>query len=528
LKPFDSNGAFQFNPTEVRRRAIVGAGSTLLSAVSALGIQVISTIVLARLLSPSDFGLIAMVSTFSALLVNWGPNGFTEAVLQADEINHALASNLFWINVGTSFLLAAMFAASGSLLALFYGDHRVVGVAVGMSVPILVNCLAVQHIALLKRAMCFPVVSANDVVARFVSVAVAILLGCAGWGYWALVAGATALPLSTSIGAWFLCRWVPGLPRRRVGTARMVRFALHTYGRFSANYFANNTDNLLVGWRFGASSLGFYKKAYDLFSLPMAMSTAPLTNVAVSALSRLRGDLAKYTRYLLRAAALVAFVGMALSADLTLVGKDVIRLLLGPGWEPAGYMMNFFGPGIGIMLLYYMHGWIHLSIGRADRWFRWGMIEAGITFLLFIVGLPWGPVGVAVAWTVSFFLLTGPAFWYAGRPIQLGFGPVLAVVWRYMAAAVLAGGASAGIARGTFLSAPAPTAMAAFLRIVITSLLFVLLYLAAVIVLHQTYAPIYQVVSVVKEMCPPGMFSKPTSDAVVPYVGDPKAVPTSD
>jgi PST family polysaccharide transporter len=477
--------------------------------------------ILARLLVPADFGLIGMVSLFSLLLVNCGPNGFTEAILQVDEIDHFLASNLFWVNIGVGFLLTIGFAAAGTLLARFYGDPRVTRVAVGMSVTILISSTSVQHVALLKRAMRFSVVSANDVVARLVSTAVSISLGWAGWGYWALVAGSIALSLSTSIGAWSLCRWVPGRPRRGVGTRPMVRFAMHTYGRFTANYFANNTDNLLVGWRFGATSLGFYKKAYDLFNLPLSMSTASLTNVAVSALSRFRGNLVKYRQHLLGVLSVVAFVGMGLSADLTLVGKDLIRLLLGPGWESAGRIFTLFGPGIGIMILYQIHGWINLSIGRADRWFRWGLIEAAVTVLLLITGLRWGPEGIAVAWTTSYFVLIAPAFWYAGRPIQFGFAPVLATIWKYLVASLLAGCASAGIAKAILSTVSASSAKGALIRMVTTTLLFVVLYLTAVILLHGGYAPLNQFTRLLREMLPSGVFRKPSLEAAASCLPDP-------
>src|ERR1035437_893472 len=111
---------------------------------------------------------------------------------------------------------------------------------------------------------------------------------------------------------------------------------MYTYGLFSINYFARNTDNLLVGWRFGAPALGFYKKAYDLFALSATQLVASTTVVAVSALSRVKDDRAQYRRYLLGALTVMAFLGMGLAGDLTLVGKDLIRVLLGPRWEPAG------------------------------------------------------------------------------------------------------------------------------------------------------------------------------------------------
>ena len=512
MKPFDASGAFRPSAEgdELRRLAVRGAGVTVLSGGVGLAVQMIATVILARLLTPVDFGVVTMVTTFSLLLVSFGQNGYAEAVLQRDQIDHFLASNLFWINLGVGLLLAIGFASTGSLLASFYGDPRVAHVAVGISLTIFITSTSVLHLAVLQRAMHFSVVSANDVLARAVSVAVSILLAWAGWGYWALVAGAVAQPLSTSIGAWTLCRWVPGLPRRVAGTASMVRFAMHVYGRFTVNYFARNTDNLLVGWRFSAQPLGFYKKAYDLFALPAGLLVSSLTSVAVSALSRVNRDSDQYKRYLLRALSVLAFVGMGLSADLTLVGKDVIRLLLGPGWEAAGRIFTFFGPGIGIMVLYGALGWIHLSIGRPDRWFRWGCLEFGFTFLLFLLALRWGPVGIAVAWTASFWILAIPAFWYAGRPIHFGIAPVLAAVWKYIVASLLAGFASAGIMQGIPPFVGMPGAVEAFARIVMASLLFGALYLGAVILLHGGSAPLYQVAGLLREMLPSGRFSRPS------------------
>jgi len=510
VKPFDANGAFRgaVDGDGLRRLAIQGAGVTVLAQSLGFAIQMIATVVLARLLTPADFGLVTMVTTFSLLLMNFGLNGFTEAVLQREEIDHALASNLFWINVGLGLLLTIGFAAAGPLLASFYGDPRVDAVAVAMSVTIFFTSVSVQHLALLKRAMRFSFVSANDILARAVSVAVSILLGWAAWGYWALVAGAVALPLATSIGAWTLCRWVPGLPRRGVGTVPMVRFAMNTYGRFVMDYFARNLDNLLVGWRFGPQPLGFYKKAYDLFVLPANQLSAPLTAVAVSALSRLTRDSTQHGRYFLRALSTLAFVGMGLGAGLTLMGKDLVVVLLGPGWEESGRIFTFFAPGIGIMLLYGTHGWIHLSIGRADRWFRWSVVEFAVTGLLFLLGLPWGPVGIAVAWVVSFWILTIPALWYAGRPARLGIAPVIGAVWKYVLASALAGCASAVIIRGIPSLAAASGSMGAIGRIVVISVLFGALYLCAVILLHRGCAPLSQVAELLRDMVPWGRFSR--------------------
>lgn len=501
MKPIDSSGEFRSPVEGVTRLAIRGAGVTVFSSAIGLAIQIIATVVLARLLTPDDFGLVAMVTTFSLLFVNFGLNGFTESVLQREKFSHRLASNLFWINLGLGLLLTAAFAGMGSLLARFYHNALVANVAVGVSLSIIATSTSVLHLALLKRALQFPAVSINDIVAAVVSVVVSISLAWAGWGHWALVAGVVARPISVSLGAWYLCRWIPGRPRRVDGTASAVGFAAHVYGRFTVNYFARNIDNLLVGWQFGALSLGFYKKAYDLFALSAGQLTSPLTNVAVSAMSRLNARSAQYRQHLLSALSVLAFIGMGLSAELTLVGRSLIRLLLGPGWETAGRIFTFFGPGIGVMLLYQVNGWIHLSIGKANRWLRWGFIEVGVTCLLFFLALRWGPEGIAAAWTASFWILTLPALWYAGAPIDLGISPVVGAVWKFLVASGLATSAVVGILRRdpSLLGSSTSTGelLAGIARV---SILFGILYLSAVMVLHRGWGPVHQLTGLLREV----------------------------
>ena len=266
MKPFDSSG--NFHPVAraegLRRTAVRGAGVTIFAQGVSLVVQIAATVVLARLLTPADFGVVTMVTTFSLLLCSFGLNGFTEVILQREEVTHFLASNLFWINIGAGIFLATAFAAMGPLMALFYHDPLVTHVAQGMSLTIVVASVSVIHLALLNRSMRFTAVSANGVVARVVYVIVSIIAALAGWGYWALVAGNISQQLSIAAGAWLICRWTPGLPRRAPGTAECVRFAINVYSHFSINYLSGNTDNLLVGWRYGAGALGFYKKAFDL------------------------------------------------------------------------------------------------------------------------------------------------------------------------------------------------------------------------------------------------------------------------
>ena len=506
MRAFDSSGAFAPSVPAagkaLKRLAVRGAGMTVLSGAIGVSIQIVSAAVLGRMLTPRDFGLVTMVTTFSLLLMNGTTNGFTDAILQRKEITHALASSLFWINLGGALFLSFGFAAAAPLVARFYGEGAVAPITMGLSATVFLSCLPAIHLALLRRAMRYSALAKNDILARILGVCASIVFALLGWGYWALVMGACVLALSTLIGAWVLCPWLPGAPRWTAGSGEVLGFGSHITGRFSLNYFARNSDNLLVGWRFGAHALGFYKKAYDLFALSASQLVSATSNVAVSALSRVREDRAQYLRYLLGAIGVMAFIGMGLAGDLTLIGKDLIRLLLGPGWETAGHIFTFFAPGIGVMIVYGIHGWIHVSLGRADRWFVWGMIEWGVTCALFLVGLPWGPQGMAVAWCASFWILVAPAMWFAGKPIGLSVSRVMSVVWRYVVASALGGTTAWLLLSRLGRVATATGEGGAALRIGCGTVLFAVLYLALVILLHGGLAPLKTIAKLMQEMRP--------------------------
>lgn len=506
MQPFDHSGQFQGldENAEMSRLTVRNAGITIFAQGCVFLIQLFGAIVLARLLTPADFGLVTMVTTFSLLLASFGLTGFTDAILQTQSLNHPLASNLFWINLSGGVVLAAAFGAAGSLLARFYGNPHITNVAIGFSLAILFSILPVIHLSLLKRAMRFAAASRNDIAGRVAYMLTAICCAWLGLGYWALVAGAVIQPLAICVGAWVLCPWRPSLPRRVENTGSMVRYAMNIYGRFSLNYGTGNADNLLVGWRFGAPALGFYKKAFDLFVLPSCQLLSPILAVLVTALSRKNKDLEDFKRYFLKALSLVAFVAMAASADLTLIGRDLVRLLLGSAWGESGRIFTYFAPGIGLMLVYQTTAWIHLSIGTTSRWLRWTVIELAVTGVLFLFALRWGPAGIAGAWTTSFIVLMLPGFWYAGKPIGLPLASVTKAVWRYALAALIAGLTCAQIVgRMEWPPLASPFGLpGAITRIVTNSVLFTLLYLGSVTALFRGFEPLRQIVRLLPDLLP--------------------------
>lgn len=504
MKPFQSDGNFRSLAAghELRRTAVRSAGVAITGSAGSFVVGIVSVVTLARLLTPSDFGILTMVTTFSLLLCSFGLNGFTELIMQREEVTDAFASNLFWINLGIGVVLALAFASSGQLLANLFHDSAVVRVTQGMSLTILIGSTRYVHTGLLQRAMHFKTTATINFAGQIVQFFVSVILAIAGWHYWALVWGSVAQNAFLAVGTCMACRWIPSAPKRVPGTGAGLKFALNIYSHFVFWHFARNTDNLLVGWRFGDRSLGFYKKAYDLFVLPLTLLMAPMSAVAVSTLSRVNQDREQFQRYFLRATAVLSLLGMGIGADFALVGADIIRLLLGPGWEESGRIFALFGPGIGVALLYGTHGWIHLSIGRPERWLRWGLIEFLVTAGLFLLGLRWGPSGIALAWTTSYFLLLFPGLKYAGKPIGMGIKPIISAIWRFFAASVMAGVGTAFIVRLMYHSSAAANAREALVRMVSVSGLFFALYLGGVVAFHKGTKPLSETVGLIRELLP--------------------------
>ncbi len=488
--------------SDIKKHAMRGAGASLLASSSSFVIQFSSTVILTRLLTPSDYGLITMVTAISLLFQSFGVTGFSEAIIQRDEVDHATMSTVFWFTTAGSATLTVLFCFIAPVLAWFYKEPALCVIGIAVAFSIISDGIGAVHMALLRRNMQFSIVSRIQITARFVGVVIAIIMALAGLGYWALVANTIAWPLLMSAGGWIFCKWRPGLPKRGTAFMPMARFALHTYGNFFLGYSSRNIDKLLVGWRYAAGSLGFYKKAYDLFVLPISQMISPLNDVALAALSRVREQPDRYRRYYLDAVSAIAFVGMPLSAFFTISGGDIILLVLGPQWAKAGEVFRYLGASIGIMLIYATEGWLHLSLGRPDRWVRWSVLECIVTTGFFVAGLPFGIEGVAVAYAASFYCLIWPCLSFAGKPIDLKFSLVLKAIRPSFLAALSAGVVSIGVLRGFTSVSSAYDHLHVALRIATAGLLCGSTYLFAIVILNGSIKPIQQFIHVAMELLP--------------------------
>ncbi len=488
--------------SNLKKSAFQGAAGAVFSQMSVYLIQMVGVIFLARLLRPEDFGLVAMVTSIDVFVRMFRNLGLMDAIVQREEINQKQVSTLFWINAVFGISLTLFSVAMSPLIAWFYKEPRLLLISILLSLDYIFGGISTQHRALLKRNLQMYRWAANEIAATAISFGMAIVLAWYGWGYWAIVGRVIAFAVVQAAGSWIFCQWRPGLPALRTGIRPMLIFGRNMLGKNFLNFFAESIDKILIGRFNGPNPLGHYSRAYHLFLAPAQQLTVPLTSVAVATLSRLQNDPEKFKRYFLNAFTMLAFVGFPISAVLTLTGKSIILLLLGPQWEEAGNIFCVFGVGIGIHILYATHIWLFMSIDRTGKLLRWSVIASLVITICFLIGLPFGPMGMAAAYTVSIHILIAPAMWYAGKPIELKLSSLISATWKYYASALFTGLICWFVLYSFDSTSAIYAALNVFLKIISASVFYAFIYLLLIVVLYQSTKPISQFFVNVRDMMP--------------------------
>jgi O-antigen/teichoic acid export membrane protein len=402
-------------------RSARGGVITVTAQAAKFALQTGSTMVLARLLTPADFGLFAMVAVFTRFIERFRDLGLSAATVQRPEVGHDQVSTLFWINVAASIVLMLITVAISPLVSWFYGEDALAWITIALSVTFLFGGLSAQHTALLRRQMRFTALAIVDVGSIMVGIMCAIGVAMAGGGYWALVSLAAGQALATAILSIAVSGWRPGWWRLDRDVAEMLRFGGSLAGFNIVNYITRNADNLLIGRYLGAAELGIYSRAYALLLLPVQQINGPIAAVAIPALSRLQSHKAEYRRYYLKIVQVIAYVSMPSVILLGVLADEVVLLLLGSQWQGAAPIFQIFAVFVLVQNVVVTTGWVLQSMGRAWRQLKWGAVQAPVLVLACIIGIQWGAVGVAIAVTAQALMMTLPAMFvaYYNSPVSI-------------------------------------------------------------------------------------------------------------
>lgn len=423
----------------LKNRLAGGIAVTTASQVFKFLLQMTSTIVLARLLTPSDYGLIGMSIVAVRFAQMFKDMGLSAATIQSKKITHAQVSTLFWINFAVSLLIASAVALSSPLVAKFYEEPRLQVITMTLSLTFVLSGLSIQHQALLKRQMRFLSISFIDTVAMAVGVASAILVAILGGTYWSLIVLHIVIAFITAAGSWCVCKWRPGFPRKRSGVKKMFFFGSNLTGFNVLNFFARNADNILIGRFLGAGPLGIYDKAYQLLLLPIQQINGPIQSVALPALCRLQNEPDKYRNYYYHLITLMTALGMPIVSFMFVNTDKIILLILGENWISAIEIFRYLMPAALVGTFNFAEGWAYQSLGRTDRQLRIGVVLSTLIVLVFVFSVQGGIKTVAIAYGISLPIFRVPSLLYCYHKTPLNVWGLLKAIFLPFTASLIAG-----------------------------------------------------------------------------------------
>ena len=380
-----------------------GSAATFAGQLAQMVLGLVSVVVLSRLLPPADFGLIAMVAVVTSLGVLLRDLGLGVAALRAPVLEHQQASNLFWVNAALSLVTGAGIALSGPVLSAIYHEPRLQVVAPALSISFVLSGLQAQIQVSLARAKKFGTLATITATSKALGLATAIVLALLGWGYWALIVEAWVVALSDFVLKWTAARWSPSRPRKGAGTRKLVSSGADYAGAGFIQYLASNADTFTLGARWGATDVGLYSRAKQLYTLPLTF-LSPLVNVAVPTMNDARARGESVQSHLLKLQAMfgtwivLLYVGTAASAP------SLFDLALGHEWVGAAPAFQLLAFGGAVKAIEQVNWWAFLVIGSSREQLKYNMVSQTGTAALVVLGALHSIEGAAFALSLSFFL----------------------------------------------------------------------------------------------------------------------------
>jgi len=430
---------------DLKEKTIRGGVAKLCSQAANFALRVGSLMALARLLNPKDFGLVGMVTAVIGVLSLFRDFGLSTATIQRDFISEEQSSTLFWVNIAIGTLLTLISIAAAPFVAAFYHEPSLVKVTVVLALGFLLNAAGVQHSALLQRQMRFTAMSVIDILSLVSSIAVAIEMALHGYRYWALVGMAIVAPLVSAICFWLATAWVPRMPSKQVELRSMIHFG----GTITLNglvvYVAYNFEKVLLGRFWGAEAVGIYGRAYQLISIPTDNLNSAVGGVAFAALSRLQNDLVRLKGYFLKCYAFVLALAVPATIACALLANELIFVFLGAKWKDAVPIFRLLAPTMVSLALMNPFSWLLFALGMVERSLKIALVIAPLVITAYLLGLPYGPKGVALAYSIAMVFWVVPHIVWCVHGTIISYRDIFAIASRPLLSGVVAGALAVGV-----------------------------------------------------------------------------------
>ncbi len=416
-----------------------------------------ATLVVARILSPSDYGLFGLATLYSGLIQLINEFGLGAAVVRRRDLSEPQIAAVGGVSLALGALLWGLSALVAPLVAAFFHAPDLRWVIVAMGITFVTTGVRVIPKSLLARDLQFRRVASIDAVEAVTTTATVLVLAIAGFRYWALVIGTIVGGMASTIVALAWRRHRITWPKAWIEVAGAVEFGSHIVVSRICWYLYSNADFAVVGKRLGTATLGAYNLGWTLASIPVDRVAGLVAQVTPAVFSAVQTKPAELRRYLVRISEGLAFITFPLSVGLALVADQFVVVLLGDKWWPAIGPLALLACYAGVRSVTAPFPHILQAVGQSGRAMRYNLLGLAVLPPLFLIGSHWGAVGVAGAWIIGYPIITAPMLRAVLRAIELPFGQYLDALRPPLVGTLLMG--AAVVAVRSAMPERAPTAV---------------------------------------------------------------------
>jgi O-antigen/teichoic acid export membrane protein len=406
----------------VGTRILSGIAWKAASQVTVQVTRIVVALVLARLLTPQDWGLAAMVIAFAGFAVAFTDNAFGTALIQRRHLVDEDKSTVFWVSAALGLGLAAVGIAAAGQLADFYGEPEVRPLFVVFCLGLFVSALGTTQMALLVREMQFRRLELRQIAATLVGGVTSITIAVLGYGAWALVGGLVVEAVTSTMLLWLLTPWRPSFVFSKASVRRLGGFAGNVFAQNMIWQSVRSFSTIVIGRALGAAALGVYTLATTVILLPFARIAAPLQQVFFPAFSQLRDEPERMADMWIRATRMVAAVSIPSLVGLIVVADEFVQVVLGPKWSDTATLIQILGV-VGIFQsLHTLTAEVLLALGRAGTFLRYTLLWAAAIIAALALGVQGDIVWVATCYAVATVLVEPVQTLLTTRALGIPFG----------------------------------------------------------------------------------------------------------
>jgi len=401
----------------LRGRVLGGIGWNLATQVVNQATRVAVGVLLARLLSPHEFGIAGMALIFSGFAVVFTDLSLGAALIQRRTIDELDRSTVFWTTLAIGIAFTGLGIGLSGTVASFFGEPQAKPLVAVLAVSFTLSSLGATQQALLTRELAYRSLQLREMAALTAGSIAGVVLAVAGYGPWAIVVQSVVYGAASVVLLWLLSSWRPRPIYSLESLRSLGGFGIKLFGSRLLAYANLNADNLLVGRVLGAAALGTYGLAYNTMFTPMLRIGLPIQQVVAPAFSRMQDDTSRlwtaWTRSKRLSAALLAPAFLAI----LVTAPDLVPVVFGAKWRHAVPVLQFLCCAGVAHVLVTLNWSVLQARGRAGTLLRLNLLVSAVTVGAFVVGLRWGVAGVAGSYAVAKWVLVLPDTWITCRAI---------------------------------------------------------------------------------------------------------------